>query len=34
MKEIEDIFLMGSSYIKDNVQSRIKIWKEKYRFIG
>ncbi len=34
MKGIEDIFLMGSSYIKENVLSRIKIWKEKFRFIG
>ena len=34
MKEFEDIFLMGSSYIKENISSNIKIWKEKYRFIG
>ena len=34
LKEYEDIFLMGSSYIKDSVLSLIKIWKEKYRFIG
>ena len=34
MKGIEDIFLMGSSYIKENILSRIKIWKEKFRFIG
>ena len=34
IKEYEDIFLMGSSYIKDSVSSLIKIWKEKYRFIG
>ena len=34
VKEYEDIFLMGSSYIKESVASLIKIWKEKYRFIG
>ncbi|MBR0039416.1 MAG: hypothetical protein IJP71_05400 [Lachnospiraceae bacterium] len=34
MKECEDIFLMGSSYIKESISSNIKIWKEKYRFIG
>lgn len=34
LKEYEDIFLMGSSYIKDSVLALIKIWKEKYRFIG
>lgn len=33
MKEFEDIFLMGSSYIKESVSSLIKIWKEKYRFV-
>lgn len=34
MKDFEDIFLMGSSRIKESVSSLIKIWKEKYRFIG
>lgn len=34
MKEYEDIFLMGSSYIKDNIENLIKKWKEKYRYIG
>lgn len=34
MKEMSDIFLMGSSYIKDNISNLIKIWKEKYRYIG
>ena len=34
MKEYEDIFLMGTGYIKESVSSLIKIWKEKYRFIG
>ena len=34
LKEYENIFLMGSSHIKDNISSQIKIWKEKYRFIG
>lgn len=34
VKEYEDVFLMGSSYIKESVVSLIKIWKEKYRFIG
>ena len=34
MKEYEDIFLMGSSRIKDNISALIKTWKEKYRYIG
>ena len=34
MKEYEDIFLMGSSYIKDSISALIKKWKEKYRYIG
>ena len=35
VKGYEDIFLMaGSSHIKESVSSQIKIWKEKYRFIG
>ena len=34
MKDYEDIFLMGSSYIKENISALIKKWKEKYRYIG
>lgn len=34
MKGKEEIFLMGSSYIKESVAAQIKIWKEKYRYIG
>ena len=34
MKLYEDIFLMGSSHIKDNIENLIKKWKEKYRYIG
>lgn len=34
MKAQEDIFLMGSNHIRQNVESLIKIWKEKYRYIG
>ena len=34
MKQMEELFLMGSSHIKDNISSLIKIWKEKYRYIG
>lgn len=34
VKEIEDMFLMGSTYIKQNVENLIKIWKERYRYIG
>lgn len=34
MKEYEDIFLMGSSYIKENIEILIKKWKGKYRYIG
>jgi tetratricopeptide (TPR) repeat protein len=34
MKEYEDIFLMGSSYIKENIEALIKKWKGKYRYIG
>lgn len=34
MKEYEDVFLMGSSHIKENIETLIKKWKEKYRYIG
>lgn len=34
VKAQEDIFLMGSNHIRQNVESLIKIWKEKYRYIG
>lgn len=34
IKNIEELFLMGSSRIKENVSARIKVWKDKYRFIG
>ena len=33
-KEIEDIFLMGEKYIKENMAIRINKMKEKYRFIN
>ena len=34
LKSIEEIFLMGQDYIKESISTRIKIWKEKYRYIG
>lgn len=34
VKEMEDIFLMGTTHIKQNIGNLIKIWKEKYRYIG
>ena len=34
IKNIEEIFLMGQNHIKESVASLIKIWKEKYRYIG
>ena len=34
LKNIEEIFLLGHDYIKENISNRIKIWKEKYRYIG
>ena len=34
LKNIEEIFLMGQDYIKESISTRIKIWKEKYRYIG
>lgn len=34
MKEKTDIFLMGTSRIKEKCLDLIKIWKEKYRYIG
>lgn len=34
LKQVEDLFLMGSSHIKSRVSDLIKIWKEKYRYIG
>ena len=33
-KYYEEMFLMGTVYIKDNIDSIIKIWKGKFRFIG
>ncbi len=34
IKNIDEIFLMGQNHIKESVSSLIKIWKEKYRYIG
>ena len=34
MKERTDIFLMGTAHIKEKCSELIKIWKEKYRYIG
>ena len=34
MKEKTDIFLMGTARIKEKCSDLIKIWKEKYRYIG
>lgn len=34
MKDVEDIFLMGSNHIKQSVSNLVKIWKDKYRYIG
>ena len=34
IKNIDDIFLMGQSHIKESISNLIKIWKEKYRYIG
>ena len=33
-KEIDELFLMGEKYIKENLEIRINIWKEKYRYIS
>ena len=34
LKNIESTFLMGQNDIKENISNRIRIWKEKYRYIG
>ena len=34
LRNIEEIFLMGQDRVKENISTRIKIWKEKYRYIG
>ena len=34
IKNIDEIFLMGDKYIKDNLKIMIELWKEKYRYIG
>lgn len=34
LKNIEDIFLMGQSHIKESISTLISIWKNKYRYIG
>lgn len=34
MKDIEDLFLMGGEHLRENVSNTIKVWKEKYRYIG
>ena len=34
IKQVEDIFLMGSNRIKESAANLIKVWKEKYRYIG
>lgn len=34
MKDIEELFLMGGEHLRENVYNTIKVWKEKYRYIG
>lgn len=34
LRNIEELFLLGQDHIKENISNRIKIWKEKYRYIG
>lgn len=34
LKNIESTFLMGQNDIKENISNRIRIWKDKYRYIG
>ena len=34
IKEKEELFLMGDAYIKDSLNTLIKVWKDKYRYIS
>ena len=34
IKEKEELFLMGDAYIKDSLNTLIKVWKNKYRYIS